>query len=125
MGCLIETKITSVAPLEGSTAPQESPKSGTDTQNTPPDEAPSEGPELPQVTQKPVPEVIRPRDFSRFRATFEVITKEPKGPDYARKQAKELRGLVRSIPSVKEVKILKIVGVDGTHENERSFEIPE
>lgn len=68
-----------------------------------------------ESTEKPEPvRSARPSSFSKFRATFEVTTKGKKDPEYAKRQAKELRLLVRSIPSVESVEVLKIEGVDGS-----------
>jgi len=68
-----------------------------------------------ETAQEPVDEkeTSRPPRFSCFRATFEVITRDPKDPEYAKRQAKELQVLVRSIPSVKEVRVSKIEGMEG------------
>lgn len=122
LACAIETKLASVTPLENPPGAVENPDS----------EAPQSLPGLPEVTPEeaesvwsPLPEVMRPSTFSRFRATFEVVTKEPKEAEYAKRQTKELSNLVRSIPSVESVDILKIEGVAGPQEDARIFDLSD
>jgi len=48
--------------------------------------------------------------FSSFRAEFEVVTHETQGAGYARKHASQLRSLVKTISTVKSVKIVRLRG---------------
>jgi len=63
----------------------------------------------------PVQEETRnsaPGNFDRFRVCFEVCTRESQSQSYVNKQAKGLKGLVTTIPSVKGVSVLSIEGAD-------------
>lgn len=53
-----------------------------------------------------------PGNFDRFRVCFEVCTRESQDQSYVNKQAKGLKGLVTTIPSVKGVSVLSIEGAD-------------
>lgn len=102
-----EPSVKVVVPIEVPSVPEETPEDSVEIK----DEE--------ETSQEILEDIVRPSSFSVFRASFEVRTQEPEEPGYAQKQAKELKLLVKSIPSVKEVYILRVEGVDG----EQSFPI--
>ena len=57
-------------------------------------------------------DVVRmaPPTFVRFKAEFEVFTVKDETKDYALRQARELRSLVQSIPTVSSVEVVSLQG---------------